>query len=48
MNVGIGTAAAQFLSWEFLFLFSVLLSLQCVLLLARFFKERIPIGWVRG
>jgi hypothetical protein len=30
MNVGIGTAAAQFLSWEYLFRIFRIVSLQCV------------------
>jgi hypothetical protein len=29
MNVGIGTVAAQFLSWEYLFRIFVIVSLQC-------------------
>jgi hypothetical protein len=31
MNVGIGTVAAQFLSWEYLFRISGIVSLQCAL-----------------
>jgi hypothetical protein len=42
MNVGIGTVAAKFLSWEYLFQIFGAVSLQCVALNGTLFEAKIP------